>query len=187
MGRSPEYPVPVVLAIGSNLGDREDILHSAVMALHETDGLRVVGRSPIVATDPVGGPAQGEYLNAVVQVECWLAPFELLDACQQIEADHDRIRGERWGPRTLDIDIITYGQLVDDHERLHLPHPRAFERAFVLVPWSQLDPDAQLPGPNGGPVALLAERAPDLRGVRPHHRKRPPLDEDGLPTSSGDS
>lgn len=173
MGTDPEYPVPVVLALGTNLGDRDENLRSAVAALQSTEGLRVVGRSPVVETDPVGGPAQSAYLNAIVLVDCWLPPFDLLDACQRIEAEHGRERGTRWGPRTLDIDIITYGELVDDHERLHLPHPRAHQRAFVLVPWSMVDPDAHLPGADGGSVKTLAERAPDRLGVRPHRRLRP--------------
>lgn len=170
-----EYPVRVVLALGANLGDRDENLRSATAALAETDGLRVVARSQVVETDPVGGPAQGLYLNAVVLVDCWLPPFELLEVCHRIEADHDRARDVRWGPRTLDIDIITYGELVDDDERLTLPHPRAHERAFVLVPWAQVDPDAHLPGFHGGQVATLAAQAPDRLGLRKHVGRRPKL------------
>lgn len=175
MGRRPQYPVPVVLSLGSNLGDRDAHLHTAVSALQQAEGLRVVARSRVVATDPVGGPSQGEYLNAIVLLECWVPPFDLLAICQQIEADHERERQTRWGPRTLDIDIIKYGEVIDDHELLTLPHPRAHQRAFVLIPWAQVDPEAQLPGVGGGKVALLAQRAPDRLGVRTHQRKRPPL------------
>lgn len=165
-----EYPVRVVLAIGSNLGDRDETLVSAVRELNDVEGLRVVARSTVLETDPVGGPDQPVYLNAVLLCDCWLTPFDLLEACQRVEANHDRTRTVRWGPRTLDIDIITYGQLVDDDERLTLPHPRAHERAFVLVPWSEIDPEATLPG--HGPVAVLAAQAPDRLGLRPHRRKR---------------
>ncbi len=166
-------PVRVVLALGSNLGDRDEILRQAVHDLSHTEGLRVVGRSPVVETDPIGGPpGQQPYLNAVLLCDCWLPPMELLEVCQRIETAHERVRDVRWGPRTLDIDIITYGEIVDDDERLTLPHKRAHERAFVLVPWAQLDPEAHLPGPNGGRVSVLAERAEDRLGVRKHVRKR---------------
>ncbi|MFV0459713.1 MAG: 2-amino-4-hydroxy-6-hydroxymethyldihydropteridine diphosphokinase [Actinomycetales bacterium] len=171
--REPTGPVPVVLAIGSNLGDRDANLTGAVAALNAVPGLQVLGRSQVVETDPVGGPAgQPTYLNAVLQCACELSAMELLWACQEIEAQFDRSRVVRWGPRTLDIDIITYGELVDDDERLTVPHPRAHERAFVLVPWAQLDPDAHLPGPQGGSVATLAAAANDRLGVRPHRRPR---------------
>lgn len=162
----PLPPVPVVLALGSNLGDAAAHLQGAVEALSATDGLTVHRVSPVVETDPVGGPEQGAYLNAVVVASTSLTPSELLGRCQQIEAAHDRVREIRWGPRTLDVDVITYGETVDDDERLTLPHPRAHERAFVLVPWSLADPDAVLPGPLGGRVADLAERAGDRAGVR---------------------
>ncbi len=170
-------PVPVVLSLGSNVGDREAMLRRAVAALSATVGITVLARSRIVQTAPVGGPEQGDYLNAVVLAETTLAPMQLLEACRQIEADQQRTREVRWGPRTLDIDVITYGQLVDDDERLTLPHPRAHERGFVLLPWSQVDPQAQLPGPQGGPVSVLAARAPDRLTVHPYLPSRPTLDE----------
>lgn len=170
-----ETGVPVVLALGSNLGDCDEILRSAVSELSHLEGLRVVGRSAVVETDPVGGPpGQQPFLNAVLLCECWLAPMDLLEQCQRIEAEHDRVRQDRWGPRTLDIDIITFGEIVDDDERLTLPHKRAHERAFVLVPWAQVDPEAHLPGPNGGHVSVLAMRAEDRLGVRKHVRKKRP-------------
>ncbi len=171
-----DEPVPVVLALGSNLGDRHAYLAAGVAALRQSDGLRVVARSPIVETDPVGGPPnQQSYLNAVVLADCWLSPFELLEVCQGIEAANQRVREDHWGPRTLDIDIVMYGELIDDDERLTLPHPRAHERAFVLTPWSQVDPHAHLPGPFGGPVAVLAMQAPDRMGVRRYVHRRPKL------------
>lgn len=159
---------PVVLALGANLGDRLATLQSAVDALAAVAGLTVTAVSPVFQTRPVGGPTgQPDYLNAVLLADADLPPADLLAACQQVEADHDRIREVRWGPRTLDVDIITYGQIVDDDERLTLPHPRAAQRAFVLAPWSQVDPQAELPGPGGGPVGLLAAGAPDRFELRP--------------------
>ncbi|PID52893.1 MAG: 2-amino-4-hydroxy-6-hydroxymethyldihydropteridine diphosphokinase [Micrococcales bacterium] len=126
-------------------------------------GLRLTAVSPLVETEPVGGPPQGDYLNAVVLGECELSPWRLLPACQRIESAAGRQRRERWGPRTLDIDIIDVGNRRQDHPRLQLPHPRAGERAFVLVPWSLAAPDATLAG---RPVAELRELAPDRGGVR---------------------
>ena len=154
----------VVLALGANLGDRLATLQSAVDALAAVPGLTVTAASPVFETEPVGGPDQGRYLNAVLIGDATLAPLDLLEACQQIETEHDRTREVRWGPRTLDIDLIVYGQVVDDDERLTLPHPRAAQRAFVLVPWSRVEPDAELPG--GESVRVLAEQADDRFGLR---------------------
>ena len=164
---APVRPVPVVLALGTNLGDRAEALRSAVTALAGVEGLDVRRVSPVVETDPVGGPEQPDYLNAVVLATTTLEPLALLRACQQVEADHDRVREVRWGPRTLDVDVVAYGSSVLDDPVLTLPHPRAHQRAFVLVPWSLADPDAVLPGPAGGRVAELAQAAADRPGVRP--------------------
>lgn len=163
---SPVRATPVALALGTNLGDREAVLRSAVAALVAVDGLAVTAVSPVVETDPVGGPEQPDYLNAVVLGATRLAPHDLLAACQRVEAGHDRVREIRWGPRTLDVDVLVYGDTVSDDPVLTLPHPRAHRRGFVLVPWSLADPDAVLPGPRGGRVADLAAAAPDRAGVR---------------------
>lgn len=163
---APVRAVPVVLGLGTNLGNRVRVLRSAVTALCAVEGLALRRVSPVVETDPVGGPEQPDYLNAVVLATTTLGPLELLRACQQVEADHDRARERRWGPRTLDVDVVAYGSTVVDDPVLTLPHPRARERAFVLVPWSLADPDAVLPGPSGGLVADLAEAAADRPGVR---------------------
>jgi 2-amino-4-hydroxy-6-hydroxymethyldihydropteridine diphosphokinase len=142
--------------VGSNLGDRLGTLHGCVQAiggLPETDVLAI---SPVYETAPVGGPAQPDYLNAVLIIGTGLAPPDLLAATQRIEADFGRIRvegAERFGPRTLDIDIISYDEEISDDPVLTLPHPRAHERAFVLAPWHDIDPAASLPG--RGPVAAL--------------------------------
>jgi dihydroneopterin aldolase / 2-amino-4-hydroxy-6-hydroxymethyldihydropteridine diphosphokinase len=148
-----DRPVPAVLALGSNLGARQQELQRAVDQLAATPGLRVTAVSPVYETDPVGGPDQPDYLNAVVLAETGLPAADLLRRAQAIEAAARRTREVRWGPRTLDVDIITYGDEVSADPTLTLPHPRARERAFVLAPWRDADPGAELPG--HGPVAAL--------------------------------
>ena len=153
----------VVLALGSNLGDRQDILQGAVDAIVGLPGVRVTAVSPVYETVPVGGPAQPDYLNAIVLADAARPARELLDRLHEIEAEFDRVRVVRWGPRTLDLDVIDFGGERSDDPELTLPHPRAHERAFVLGPWRDVDPDAALPG--RGPVAdLLAEA--DRSGLR---------------------
>lgn len=132
-----------VLAVGSNLGDRMGRLQGAIDLLAES--VDIVAVSGVYETAPVGGPEQDDFLNAVLIVETPLAPHDLLAVCQRVEAAHERVREVRWGPRTLDVDIIAMdAQLVDD-AALTLPHPRAHERAFVCVPWLEVDPGATLP------------------------------------------
>jgi 2-amino-4-hydroxy-6-hydroxymethyldihydropteridine diphosphokinase len=153
----------VVLALGSNLGDRQDILQGAVDAIVGLPGVRVTAVSPVYETVPVGGPAQPDYLNAVVLADAARPARELLDRLHEIEAAFDRVRLVRWGARTLDIDIIVFDSERSDDPQLTLPHPRAHERAFVLAPWHDVDPDAALPG--HGPVAELLAKA-DHSGLR---------------------
>ncbi len=153
----------VVLSVGSNLGDRLGTLQGcvhAIGALPETDVLAI---SPVYETAPVGGPAQPDYLNAVLVAATGLRPLDLLTATQRIEADFGRVRAERFGPRTLDIDIISYDEEISDDPVITLPHPRAHERAFVLAPWHDIEPAAALPG-RGAVGALLAGLSHD--GVR---------------------
>ena len=155
----------VVLAIGANLGDRMGTLRAAVAAIGELPDTEVTAVSPVYQTAPVGGPEQPDYLNAVLTARTQLAPAELLSWLHEIEAGHGRVRTVRFGPRTLDIDIISYAGLLSDDPVLTLPHPRARERAFVLAPWHDIEPAAVLPGEYGGRVAdLLAEITRD--GVR---------------------
>jgi dihydroneopterin aldolase/2-amino-4-hydroxy-6-hydroxymethyldihydropteridine diphosphokinase len=150
-----ERPVRVVIALGSNLGDRLRELQGAVDALAATPGLAITAVSPVYETAPVGGPEQPDYLNAVVVAETSRPATDLLGRAHAIEAAAQRIRAERWGPRTLDVDIIAYGEEVSRDPVLTLPHPRAQERAFVLAPWHDADPGAILPG-QGRVAALLA-------------------------------
>jgi 2-amino-4-hydroxy-6-hydroxymethyldihydropteridine diphosphokinase len=153
----------VVLALGSNLGARQDILQGAVDAIVGLPEVRLTAVSPVYETVPVGGPAQPDYLNAVVLAATALPARALLDRLHEIEAAFDRVRLVRWGPRTLDIDIIVFDEQRSDNPELTLPHPRAHERAFVLAPWHDVDPDAALPG--HGPVAELLAQA-DRTGLR---------------------
>ena len=145
-----------VLALGSNLGERRDILQGGVDAIAGIEGVRLTGVSPVYETVPVGGPPQPDYLNAVVLAGVTIPSRDLLDRLHEVEAAFDRVRLVRWGPRTLDIDIITVAGERSDDPDLTLPHPRAHERAFVLAPWLDIDPAARLP--KYGPVTDLLAR-----------------------------
>lgn len=133
--------VRAFLGLGSNLGDRRATLRAAVGAIPE-----VVAVSPLYETEPVGGPDQGAFLNLVVEVETRRTPHELLDLCQQLEAEAGRVRIERWGPRTLDVDVLWIDGIEVDDERLTVPHPRLHERNFVMRPLLDLDPTLTVPG-----------------------------------------
>lgn len=158
-------PQWAVLSLGSNLGNRLETLQGAVDALEDTPGVRVKAVSPVYETDPWGVEpgSQPAYFNAVVLVKTTLPPASLLERGHAIEEAFERVRDERWGPRTIDVDIVTYQDVVSDDPRLTLPHPRAHERAFVLVPWYDVDPEAVVPG--RGPVAELLAGL-DRAGVR---------------------
>lgn len=165
----PPEGADAVLSLGSNLGDRVATLAAAVRELSAVPGLDLVAVSPVVETDPVGGPDQPDYLNAVVLARVSVSARQLLRACQDVESRHGRQRQVRWGARTLDVDIITYDALVTSDSHLQLPHPRAAERAFVLVPWLAVDPGASLPGRGGSrPVADLLGEIGGAGGVRTH-------------------
>jgi 2-amino-4-hydroxy-6-hydroxymethyldihydropteridine diphosphokinase len=140
----------VFLGLGSNVGDREATLRAAVAAL-DAAGVRVVRRSPIYETEPVGPRDQPWFLNMVVQVETSLDPEVLLDVIQGIEASLGRVRTVRWGPRTLDIDLLLYGDRTVMTDRLVVPHPGITARRFVLEPLAALRPDLVLP--DGATVA----------------------------------
>ena len=152
-----------ILALGSNLGDSQSIVAGAVRELRDHPQIRLLRMSPVAVTAPVGGPeGQGDYLNQVLEVETKLGPFALLELAHRVEQKAHRERDLRWGPRTLDVDLIVYGSLEMEDPLLTLPHPRAAERAFVLEPWARMDPEATLGGVS---VALLARRAPDAGGI----------------------
>ncbi len=162
----PAAPVDVVVALGSNLGPSQATLRHEVAELSALPGLEVTAVSPLARTVAVGGPTQPDFLNAVVLARTTLAPRALLRALQEVEAAAGRERQEHWGPRTLDLDLVVYGSTTAVTDELELPHPRAHQRAFVLQPWAEVDPDAVLPGLGGGPVSALAATAPDRDGVR---------------------
>ena len=128
------------LGLGSNLGDRLGHLQQAVDMLHATKGVTVVAVSHVYETAPVGGPEQDDFLNAVVAVETTLDPWSLLDVAQACERAAHRVRGERWGPRTLDVDVLRYGDVRIADSRLTVPHPRLHERGFVLAPLRDVAP-----------------------------------------------
>ncbi len=128
------------LALGSNLGDRVAALQFAVDQLDANDAIAVTAVSHVYETEPVGGPEQDAYLNAVVAVDTTLGPHELLRAAHDIEDGAQRVRTVRWGPRTLDIDVLLYDDLRVDDPVLTVPHPRMGERDFVLVPLRDVAP-----------------------------------------------
>ncbi|MCX4576625.1 2-amino-4-hydroxy-6-hydroxymethyldihydropteridine diphosphokinase [Streptomyces sp. NBC_01571] len=150
-----QNPKRAVLSLGSNLGNRLETLQGAVDALEDTPGVRIKAVSPVYETEPWGVEpgSQPSYLNAVVVLKTTLPPSSLLERAHAVEEAFDRVRDERWGARTIDVDIVAYADVVSDDPVLTLPHPHAHERAFVLVPWQDVEPEAQLPG--RGPVAQL--------------------------------
>jgi 2-amino-4-hydroxy-6-hydroxymethyldihydropteridine diphosphokinase len=165
---------PVVLALGSNLGDRIANLRLGVESL-DGNGITATAVSGVFETAPVGGPEQGNYLNAVLLAVTTLSAREVLARCAAAESAAGRVRTIRWGPRTLDVDIITCDDETYADPDLIIPHPRAHERAFVLAPWLEVEPAAVLPG-RGRVADLLAAislagvwRRPDLRLTLPRH------------------
>lgn len=155
-------PQRALLALGSNLGDRWAHLAGAVAALPD-----VVGTSPVYETDPVGGPGgQGAFLNAVVELRTRLGPCELLAAARSAEQAAGRVRLERWGPRTLDVDVLLVGdEVVDRPPELVVPHPRMWERAFVLLPLSALAPEVVAGCPGAAETIEAAVTAGAVRAV----------------------
>lgn len=204
-----EREAPVVIALGGNVGEVARNFEEAVAQLRSTDGVRVEKVAPPLASDPVGGPDQPAYLNTVLLARTRLAPRVLLDRLHEIEAAHGRVRASRWAPRTLDLDLIQYGDpqsevvcgrsgepaddppdgqgpvraasadgvpqpAVEGQDGLMLPHPRAHQRAFVLQPWLDLDPNARLHV--HGRVRAVSELLAglDRSGLRPAHERAVP-------------
>jgi 2-amino-4-hydroxy-6-hydroxymethyldihydropteridine diphosphokinase len=146
-----------VLSVGSNLGDRLGKLQGGVSALEDTPEVTVVAISSIYETEPVGAPeGSAKFLNAVVLIDTTLTVHTLLDRALAIEDAFGRQRSEQGAPRTLDVDLIVVGDRVADDDQLTLPHPRAHERAFVLVPWLEIDPEGEIPG-KGFVADLIAD------------------------------
>lgn len=154
MGRSRAY-----VGLGSNLADPVVQVRRAFAELDALPDTVCVARSPLYRTEPVG-PPQPDFINAVVALETTLSPESLLNALQAIEQGHDRRRVIRWGPRTLDLDILLFDDLRQDSSRLILPHPRMFERAFVLYPLFDIAPYLEIPG--HGDLGVLMRNCPPL-------------------------
>lgn len=151
-------PVRAYLGLGANLGDRAGALQRAVNGLAATADVEVVAVSRVYATEPVGGPdRQPEFLNAVVALETALDARALLEVAQRLEQEAHRVRHERWGPRTLDVDVLLVGTVQLDEPDLVVPHPRMWERGFVLAPLADLAPDLVVtPRPGGWPGVRAA-------------------------------
>lgn len=155
---------PSAIALGSNLGDSHAILEAAIVILAKTPGITVTSQSSWYRTDPVG-PPQPDYLNGCVILAVQLTPHDLLQTLLGIEKQFGRERRERWGPRTLDLDILLFDNLILDTPTLKIPHPRITERAFVLVPLAEIAPDWIEPI-SGCAIAQLVQRV-DCSGVHP--------------------
>lgn len=157
--------VRAYIGIGSNLNDPAAQVQQAFQGLAELTASRLIVRSSLYRTPPVGGPAgQPDYVNAVAALDTELNPDELLTALQAIEAQQGRVRTVRWGPRTLDLDVLLYGSMQRDAPRLTLPHPRLHERAFVLYPLYDIAPDLMIPGQ--GSLTELLRNCPPLTLTR---------------------
>ncbi len=126
------------IGIGSNLGDRKKHIKNAIEKLKETEGVEVKKISNIYETEPVGGPKQGKYLNGVIEIETWLEPSDLMIKLQKIEKQSGRIRSVKNAPRTIDLDILLYGDKKIDEPGLKIPHPRMYEREFVMKPLKEI-------------------------------------------------
>ncbi|WNS75574.1 2-amino-4-hydroxy-6-hydroxymethyldihydropteridine diphosphokinase [Bacillus sp. DTU_2020_1000418_1_SI_GHA_SEK_038] len=153
------------IALGSNIGDRFESLKDAIASIDLVPRVKVVHVSSIYETDPVGYEDQDQFLNMVIGVKTDLSPFELLSACLEIEKNLGRKRGIRWGPRTIDLDILLYNQENIISEKLTVPHPRMHERAFVIIPLLEIHSGIKLPTMD---ILLqeVLEEIPDREGVR---------------------
>lgn len=138
----------VYIALGSNISVRDDYLKQAIKALADRDLIAIKNQSSIYETDPVGYEEQNKFLNQVIEIDTTYTALELLNICQMIEYELGRKREVRWGPRTIDLDILLYNQENMMKDQLIIPHPRMHERAFVLVPLVELDPNLIIPTVN---------------------------------------
>jgi 2-amino-4-hydroxy-6-hydroxymethyldihydropteridine diphosphokinase len=151
------------LGLGSNLGERRAQLAGAVQMLSADPALRILQGSSVYETKPVGKTDQPDFLNMVVQVNTSLSPLALLSVCLEIEARLGRERRERWGPRTIDLDVLIYGTEKLNDERIVLPHPRMHERSFVMLPLAEIAPDVPVNGRKAREIAS----DPGMAGLRP--------------------
>lgn len=159
---------PCAVALGSNLGDSAHILSQAIATLAQHPHLRLQAVSPWYQTAPVGGPPQPDYLNGCVTLQTALTPLMLLDTLLQTEQQFGRVRRERWGPRSLDLDLLFYAEQIIDLPRLTVPHPRMRDRAFVLVPLADIAPHWHDPVTQQTVIQLCSRV--DRTGIQPHNR-----------------
>ena len=153
------------ISLGSNMGDRYNYIIQAINYLDEHPDIDVVNKSSIYETDPVGYEDQDLFLNMVIEVKTQLKPHELLDICMGIEQILGRKREIKWGPRTIDLDILLYNQENIETDKLIVPHPRMLERAFVMVPLLEINQDVHVPE-SGEPLDLCLDQLPGKEGVR---------------------
>jgi len=156
--------VAAYIGLGSNLGDRLSNLQWAIDSLNRTEGIAVTALSHVYETAPIGGPEQPDYLNAAIAIETDRDAGEVMEICLTVEKSIGRTRTVRWGPREIDIDILLYGTLCIESERLTIPHPRMHERAFVLIPLADIDGQIEHPVLKKTVFALLDDM--DRTGVR---------------------
>ena len=147
------------IALGSNLNNPKQQIKDAVIALHSAKDIEVVNLSSLYQSPPVDGSEQPDYINAMVQVKTHLTALELLHVCQDIETQQHRVREKKWGARTIDLDIVTYGVQVVASKQLVVPHPEMMNRAFVLIPLAELENDLKVPvlGPIQDLIAKLGD------------------------------
>ncbi|MBM7704887.1 2-amino-4-hydroxy-6-hydroxymethyldihydropteridine diphosphokinase [Metabacillus iocasae] len=158
------------IALGSNIEDRLYYLKHGVLSLARHSAIKVINGSSIYETEPVGYTDQNRFLNMVIELNTSLSPNELLSVLQQIELDSGRKREMKWGPRTLDLDILLYNQENIETERLKVPHPRMLERAFVMVPLLELNPLLSIPN-HAQEIRTLIDKLEDREGVTVWKRK----------------
>ncbi len=158
-------PVIAYIGMGSNLEQPVDQIKRALLELGRLVDSALLAHSSLYRSLPVGPAGQPDYINAVAKLSTQLPPLELLDALQAVEQLHRRVRNERWGPRTLDLDLLMYGDQLIDNSRLQVPHIRIPERGFVLIPWREIENDVLIPGM--GYLSALATEA-DCTGLVKH-------------------
>ncbi|MFJ7729822.1 2-amino-4-hydroxy-6-hydroxymethyldihydropteridine diphosphokinase [Neobacillus sp. NPDC097160] len=158
------------IALGSNIGNRYDNITSAIKLLTGNPEIKLVNYSSVYETDPVGYEDQDLFLNMVIEIQTALSATELLELCLETELELGRKREIRWGPRTIDLDILTFNQENIETEKLTVPHPRMAERAFVMVPLVEIDPNHKIHGLEK-PLNILLNELPDREGVRIWKRK----------------
>lgn len=151
------------LGLGSNVGDRLELLQQAVDRMDDDPRTRVDAVSSVYETEPVGGPEQGPYLNIALRIATTRSPKSLLELCHDVEASLGRVRRERWGPRTVDVDILLYDHRVVRRRNLEIPHPRLADRAFALVPLMEVAPGTSLP--DGTTLATALARLAPVEGI----------------------